>query len=64
MEDDAGDGVHHGGERGDGQDVAGDFDGALFGGTFDFLEALGVRHRADVPDVVENGAGVADEKRR
>ncbi len=64
MEHDAGEGVHHGGEGGDGQDVAGDFDGALFGGALDFLEAPGVGHGADVPDVVENGARVADEKRR
>ncbi len=64
VEDDAGDGVHHGGEGGDGQDVAGDFDGALFCGALDFLETLGVGHRADVPDVVENGAGVGDQKRR
>ncbi len=51
VEDDAGNGVHHSGE-------------AFFGGALDFLEALGVRHRADMPDIVENGAGVGDEKRR
>ncbi len=55
--------MHHGGEGGDGQNVAGDFDGALFGGALDFLETLGVGHRADVPDVVEDGAGVDDQKR-
>ncbi len=63
MEDDAGESVHHGGESGDGQDVASNFDGAFFGGALDFLEALGVGHRADVPDVIENGAGVSDQKR-
>src|SRR5207249_9292467 len=62
VEDDAGDGVHHGGEGGDGQDVAGDFDGAFFGGALDLLETLGVGHRADVPDVVEDGAGVSNQK--
>src|SRR5882762_218244 len=62
VQDDTGDGVHHGGEGGDGQDVAGDFDGAFLGGAFDFLETLGIGHRADVPNVVEDGAGVADEE--
>ncbi len=62
VEDDAGDGVNHGGESGDGENVAGDFDGAFFGGALDFLEALGVRHGADVPDVAEDGAGVVDEE--
>ena len=38
MQDDAGKRVHHGGESGDGQDVARDFDGALFGLTRDFLQ--------------------------
>ena len=57
MKDDTGDGVHHGGEGGDRQDVAGDFDGAFFGGALDFLNALGMRHRADVPDVAQNGRG-------
>ncbi len=64
MEDDAGDGVNHGGEGGDGENVTRDFDGALFGGALDFLEALGVGHGADVPDVAEDGAGVVDEKER
>jgi len=62
MEHYAGESVHHGGEGGDGQDVAGDFDGALFGGALDSLEALGVGHRADVPDVVEDVACVADQQ--
>ena len=51
VEDNAGDGVDHGGVGGDGENVAGDFDGAFFGGALDFLEALGMRHGADVPDV-------------
>ena len=54
--------MHHGGEGGQGQNVAGDFDGAFFGGALDFLEALGVRHRTDVPDVVEDVARVADQE--
>ena len=62
MEDDAGDGVHHGGEGGERQNVAGDFDGAFFGGALDFLDALGVRHRADVPDITEDFARIGDEE--
>jgi len=62
VEHDAGDGVHHGGEGGHGQNVAGDFDGAFFGGALDFLEALGVGHRADVPDVVQDAARVGDQE--
>src|SRR5439155_24973923 len=64
MENDTGDGVHHGGESGDRQDICGDFDSAVCGGAFDFLEALGVGHRTNVPDVIENGARVGDQKRR
>ena len=37
MEDDAGDGVDHGGEGGDGKYITSDFDSALFGGALDFL---------------------------
>ena len=62
MEDDTRDGVHHGGEGRDGQDIAGDFDRALFGRAFDLLDALRVRHRADVPDVAENVAGVGSQQ--
>ncbi len=64
MEDDAGDGVNHRCESGDGEYIAGDFDGAFFGGALDFLEALGMRHGAYVPDVAEDGAGVVDEEKR
>ena len=64
MEDDAGDSVNHSGEGGDGEDVASDFNGAFFGGTLDFLEALGVGHGADVPDVAEDSACVIDEEER
>lgn len=56
--------MHHGGEGGDGQNVASDFDGALFGGALDFLEALGVGHRTDVPDVVQNAASITEQERR
>jgi len=51
-----GDGVHHGGESCERENVAGDFDGALFGGALDFLDALGMRHGADMPDVGEDFA--------
>ena len=64
MENDTGDGVDHGGESGDRQDISGDFDSAFFGGAFDFLETLGVGHGTNVPDVIENGARVGDQKRR
>jgi hypothetical protein len=64
VKDDAGDGVHHGGEGGDWQDIASDFDGALFGGAFDFLLALGMGHRTDVPDIEKNFAGLREEQRR
>ena len=64
MEDDAGNGVHHGGERGDWENVSGDFDGALFSGTLNFLDALGMGHGADVPNVAENVARVGDENGR
>src|SRR2546430_8997885 len=43
--------------------VARDFDGPLFGGALDFLQPLRMRHRADVPDVVEDVARVANQKR-
>src|SRR5258708_35405500 len=62
MQNDAGDRVHHGGESGNRQYIAPDFDGALFRGALDFLNALGVRHRADVPNVVEDGASVGEEQ--
>ena len=55
--------MDHGGEGCDGKNVAGDFDGAFFGGALDFLETLGMRHRANVPDVVENFSGVANQER-
>src|SRR5580704_3477268 len=42
VEDNAGDGVNHRGEGGDGEYVTRDFDGAFLGGALDFLEALGV----------------------
>ncbi len=64
MEDDAGDGVDHRGEGGDGKNVARDFDGAFFGRAFDFLDVLGIGIRADAPNVSENGAGIGDEKCR
>jgi len=62
MEYDAGDGVDHRGESGDGENVASDFNGALFGGALDFLDVLGAGIWADVPDVGENGARVRDQQ--
>ena len=62
VENDARDRMHHRGEGGHRQSVARNFNGALFGGAFNFLNALGMRHRADVPDVVEDGAGVGDQQ--
>ena len=64
VKDDAGDGVDHRSEGGDGKNVARDFDSAFFGGALDFLEALGVGHGADVPDVAKDGAGVVHEEKR
>ena len=64
VEDNAGDGVDHRGEGSDGKNVTRDFDGAFFGGALDFVEALGVGHGADVPDVAEDGTGVVDEEER
>src|SRR5438874_9604054 len=45
------------------KNIAGDFNGALFGGAFDLLKAPGMGHGADVPDVVEDVARVADQER-
>src|SRR5256885_3762683 len=64
MENDAGDGVDHRGEGGDGKNVAGDFDGAFFGGALDFLDVLGIGSWADAPNISENGASIGDEKCR
>src|SRR5579863_5298045 len=63
MEHNPGDRVDHGGEGSHGKNIAGDFDGAFFGGALNFLNAFGMRHRADVPDVAEDGAGVGNEER-
>ncbi len=63
MKHNAGYGVHHGGEGGDGQNVAGDFYGTFFGRALDFLNAFRMGHRADVPDVAENFTGVGNEHR-
>ncbi len=62
MENDAGDGMNHRGESGDGENVTSDFDGALFGGALDFVNVLGTGVGADVPDVSENCAGVGDQQ--
>jgi hypothetical protein len=56
--------VDHRRERGDGENVAGDFDGAFFRRALDFLNALGMGHGADVPDVLENFARIGQEQRR
>ena len=62
MKHDAGYGVNHRGEGGDGKNVTRDFDGAFFGGALDFVNVLGTGIGADVPDIAENGASVADQK--
>ena len=64
MQHDSGNGVHHGRECGQRQNVSRDFDGALFGRALDLLDAIHVRHRADMPDVVQDGARVAGKQRR
>ena len=64
VENNAGDGMHHGGEGGYRKNVARDFDGAFFRTALDFIDALGVGHRADVPDIVENVAGIGNEEFR
>ena len=63
MQHDAGKRVHHRRRRRDGQNVARDFDRAFLGLPVHFLHALGVRHRADVPDVAENFPRVAAQQR-
>ena len=63
MQHNAGKRVHHRGRRRDGQHVARDFDGAFLRLPVHFLHALGMRHRADVPDVGENFPSVALQQR-
>ncbi len=63
MKHDARHGMNHGGERRDRQNIAGDLDGALFGGPLDFLNALGMRHWADVPNIAKDSASIVDEQR-
>jgi len=36
----------------------------FFSGALDFLDALGMGHRADVPDVEKNLAGLREQERR
>src|SRR2546430_12275223 len=64
MKNNAGNGMHHGGEGGYGKNVASDFNGALFGGAFDFLQAFGMGHRADVSDIEKDFAGLRKEEGR
>ena len=64
MKDDAGDRVDHRGEGGNRKNVASDFDGAFFGGAFDFLDVLGTGIGADPPNISEDGAGIGDEECR
>ena len=56
--------MNHGGECRDRENVACDFDGTFFGGALDFLDALGMRHRADMPNVEKNFAGLRKKKSR
>src|SRR5208283_194865 len=64
MEHDARYGVHHGGESRQRQNISCDFDGALSCRLFDFLNTLGMRHRANVPNAIQNVARVGNQKRR
>ena len=64
MKNDAGDGMNHRGECGNRENIACDFNGAFFSGAFDFLDAFGMRHRADMPNVEKNFAGLRKKKRR
>ena len=64
MKNDARDGVNHCRECGDRENVACDFDGAFFGGAFDFLDVLGTGIGADPPNISEDGAGIGDEECR
>ena len=64
MKNDAGDGMNHRGECGNRENITCDFNGAFFSGTLDFLDAFGMRHRADVPDVEKDFAGLRKKERR
>ena len=64
MEHNARYGVHQGGKGRQRQYISRDFDGALDCRLFDLLNPLGMRHRANVPDVVKNVARVGNQKRR
>ena len=55
--------MNHRGECGNGENIACDFDGAFFGGAFDFLDAFGMRHRADMPNVEKDFAGLRKKER-
>ena len=61
MENDSGERMHHGGEGGDGKNVAGDFDGALLRGALDLLNPAGMRHRTHMPNVGEDSARLGFE---
>ena len=54
--------MHHGGERGDGNHVAGGLDGALFGVFLDQLEPIRVRRRSNVAQFFENRERVVSEQ--
>src|SRR5256885_8973253 len=55
---------HHGGEGRERKHVARDLYGTFFGPALDFLQAFGMRHRANVPDVAENFARVRNQQGR
>ncbi len=46
--------MHHGGEGCDGENVTSHFNGALFGLAIHFINALGMRHGTEVPDVSQD----------
>ncbi len=55
--------MHHGRRGRDGEDVPRHFNGAFLRLPVYFLHALGMRDRANVPDVAQNCACVALQKR-
>ena len=63
MKNDARDGMNHRGECGNRENIACDFNGAFFSGAFDFLDAFGMRHRADMPNVEKDFAGLRKKER-
>src|SRR5262249_49146994 len=64
VKDDAGKRMDHRGEGRDRQNIAGDFNGALFCGAFYFFQTLWMGHRPDMPNVALDASCVSGEKCR